>query len=202
MDRLEGAAQGFCRRSARRTTMLPQRWIVERTHKKAFEVASQTTVTTNPCERELGARGRWPPLSECTIYSDPAQACLFCQCIAAAVDVSIFPSVARSEAFGIVQIEAMAAGLPVVNTALSSGVPWVSLDGITGLTVEPNDATALEGAVTRLLQDDALRTRLGTAARQRAIELFTTQRMVAETLDLYRTLARGSIPPPMAARTA
>jgi glycosyltransferase involved in cell wall biosynthesis len=102
-----------------------------------------------------------------------------------AADVFVLPSVARSEAFGIVQVEAMAAGVPVVNTRIASGVPFVSLDGVTGLTVPPGDPHALAQAVNSLLGDPDRRARLGRAARRRAKKEFSLNKMTRRILALY-----------------
>ncbi|HEX2190392.1 MAG TPA: glycosyltransferase [Longimicrobiaceae bacterium] len=106
-----------------------------------------------------------------------------------AAQVFVLPSVARSEAFGIVQIEAMACGRPVVNTSLDSGVPYVSRDGESGITVPPADPRALAGAVGRLLDDAGLRDTLGRAARARVERDFCQEVMVERFLGLYGAAA-------------
>jgi rhamnosyl/mannosyltransferase len=102
-----------------------------------------------------------------------------------AAQIFALASVARSEAFGIVQIEAMAAGIPVVNTSLDSGVPFVSLHERTGLTVPPENPSALAAAINRLLDDPDLRRSLGNAARLRARQEFSIEGMTSRTLALY-----------------
>jgi len=106
-----------------------------------------------------------------------------------AAEVFVLPSIARSEAFGIVQVEAMAAGLPVVNTALDTGVPFVSLHEQTGLTVPPENPDALAVAINRLLDDQNLRQTLGRAATLRARENFNLDTMTARVVALYESLA-------------
>jgi len=108
-----------------------------------------------------------------------------------ACDVFVLPSIARTEAFGVVQIEAMAAGRPVVSTRLPTGVPWVNQDGISGLVVTPGDPVALGDALRRLLEDVSLRRRLGEGARQRARTMFSRERMVATFKSLIETVVHS-----------
>jgi glycosyltransferase involved in cell wall biosynthesis len=88
-----------------------------------------------------------------------------------------------------VQLEAMACGKPVVNTRLDSGVPFVSLDGVTGITVTPDKQEELAAALNRLLHDSELRLNYGRAALHRVTTEFTVRSMVARTLKVYRDVA-------------
>ena len=109
-------------------------------------------------------------------------------------DVLALPSTTRAEAFGLVQLEAMARGKPVVSTRVASGVPWVNEDGVTGFTVPPGDADALGTALARVLESDSLRATLGQAARRRFLEHFTLHRMVQRTTTLYDEVAEEPVP--------
>ena len=105
-----------------------------------------------------------------------------------ACDIFALPSVANSEMFGMVQLEAAACRKPVVSTTLPTGVSWVNQHGVTGLLVPPSDAPALAAALKKLLGSSALRQEMGEAGRSRVEAEFTSARMAAGVLEVYRTL--------------
>jgi rhamnosyl/mannosyltransferase len=101
-----------------------------------------------------------------------------------------FPSNARSEAFGLVQVEALACGCPVINTDIpGSGVAWVSQHDETGLTVPINEPQSLAAAARRLMDEPALRERLSQRARERAAAEFDAELMARRTLAVYEKVA-------------
>lgn len=103
-------------------------------------------------------------------------------------DVFVFPSVANSEAFGLVQIETMAYGKPVINTSLPTGVPWVSLDKVTGLTVPPENSDALKDAILWMKEHRKECVEMGRKARTRVKSEYSQDKMLGRILALYRRL--------------
>jgi glycosyltransferase involved in cell wall biosynthesis len=101
----------------------------------------------------------------------------------AAADVFALPS--SSEAQGIVALEAMASGLPVVASAVGGLLDTVD-DGVTGYLVPFGDVDALAGRISSLLGDAALRARMGEAARVAVEGAFSWEQSVQATMDLYR----------------
>lgn len=103
-----------------------------------------------------------------------------------ACDVFVLPSVNNKEEFGIVQLEAHACSKPVISTNLPTGVPFVNLDGVTGLIVPPRSPDKLAEAINRLLSDTELCQKLGEQARKRIETEFKLSDMAEKVLDVYR----------------
>jgi glycosyltransferase involved in cell wall biosynthesis len=133
-------------------------------------------------ERGLEDRVRMTGQAEQSLLDQAyAQAELFC-----------LPSLDRAEAFGMVLLEAMRAGLPCVASAIpGSGVGEVVADGVSGLLVPPGDTAALAAALQRLDNDPQLAARLGQAGRERWAQRYRPAPVTAQVTDLYRrVLAR------------
>jgi glycosyltransferase involved in cell wall biosynthesis len=105
-----------------------------------------------------------------------------------ACDVFCLPSVEQSEAFGLVQLEAMACGKPVVCTQLNNGVNVVNQAGVTGLAVPVRDADALAQALNQLLNNHTLRSKLGQQAKAHALNGYSLTAMSSSHLALYQML--------------
>lgn len=109
-----------------------------------------------------------------------------------ASDLLVLPSITRNEAFGLVQLEAMACRKPVVSTRLETGVEYVNQNGKTGFVVPPRNSKALAEAINRFLEDENLRKRMGVEGRRRMEREFTRERMVRRTLALYEEVLASS----------
>ncbi len=130
--------------------------------------------------RELGVESRIEFLLDVSDAELPAH---FAEC-----NVFVLPSSERSEAFGIVQLEAMAAGKPVVSTELGTGTSFVNANNETGFVVPARDSHALAMAIQKLLDDPGLRARMGAAGRARVRAEFTIERMVERVMQVYEEL--------------
>lgn len=115
-------------------------------------------------------------ISDEVVYSVMSISSIFC-----------FPSTEKSEAFGVVQLEAMALGVPIVATdIIGSGVPWVNKHRLSGINVRTKDPIALAGAINELLHNLDVAKRLGANGRKRFETMFTQKSMVDSILKLYR----------------
>ncbi|RYF26382.1 MAG: glycosyltransferase, partial [Flavobacteriales bacterium] len=101
-------------------------------------------------------------------------------------DLFVLPSINEAEAFGVVQLEAMSNGLPVINTSLKSGVPFVSLNDFSGLTVEPGNSEELKNAISTIINSKNL---YETYSRNAIIRSknFTREKMALAYLDIYQS---------------
>jgi glycosyltransferase involved in cell wall biosynthesis len=150
-------------------------------------------IGTGPLEAELRSRARELGVTDRVLFHGRATTDQLVGAYRAATALW-FPSTARSEGFGLVQVEAMASGCPVINTALAgSGVQWVCRDEQEGLTVPINDPAALAAAANRLLSEPGLRNRLIEAGRARTASQFDHRIMASRSLDIYRA-AIGAAP--------
>lgn len=158
---------------------------------KAFERAENAElfiVGSGPLKEELAAEARRMGKERLVHFlsgvSDAELKACYRDC-----DVFVLPSVASSEAFGLVQMEAMAFSKPVINTQLKMGVPYVSLNGKTGITVPPGDVDALAEAMNTLANDPKLRETYGKAGYERVCGEFSEQRMMRLILEQMQELA-------------
>lgn len=149
---------------------------------------SVAVVGSGPLEaalrREIGARGLADKVRLLGTVADLRPYYLGCEFL-------VLPSNSALEAFGIVQIEAMALGKPVVSSDLPTGVTYVNRDGETGLTFPVGDAPAFATACNRLLEDAPLRSRLGESARARARREFSYSALRANAVAFFRGLGAG-----------
>lgn len=100
------------------------------------------------------------------------------------------PSISAAEAVGLVQIEAMAVGRPVINTSLPTAVPRIAREGREGLTVPPGSVDELAVAITRLLDEPGLAGRLGDAGSARACEMYQLKRFQDDNHRVYHEVVR------------
>lgn len=135
----------------------------------------QASIREAGMECRVHLAGRLSDESLHTLFSRAALYCL--------------PSVTRAEAFGVVLLEAMAYGLPIVATNIpGSGVPWVNQHGVSGINVPVNDPEALAQACNRILESEQERARFSEGARLRFTTEFTEEVSVTRMMATYDRL--------------
>jgi glycosyltransferase involved in cell wall biosynthesis len=140
------------------------------------------------CELHLVTRGAVAPAPHVHVYrdfapNDPGLRRLYHTC-----DALVLPT--RADCFSLASIEAMAAGIPVVTSAVG-GIPEIVADGVTGYLVAPDDGAGLRAALAALVEDPGRRERMGVAAREAAVTRFDAAHNAGRLLGLLREVARG-----------
>ena len=111
-----------------------------------------------------------------------------------ACDIFCLSSIMKTEAFGIVQIEAMSLGRPVVATKIpGSGVSWVNDDGVSGVNVEPRDPEALANAFCEITSSQEKYRKYSDGALARFNSLFTSDVMITRQLTCYKKILEAEI---------
>ena len=111
-----------------------------------------------------------------------------------ACDLFCLSSIWKTEAFGMVQIEAMSCGKPVVATNIEgSGVPWVNKDGYSGLNVEPENPEALARAIMKITESEETYKTFSAHALQRYNEMFSKKKMLEEYEKIYTSLVEERV---------
>ncbi|MCX7832074.1 MAG: glycosyltransferase [Actinobacteria bacterium] len=105
-------------------------------------------------------------------------------------ELFVLPSVERTEAFGIVQLEAQACRKPVVTTELGTGTSYANLDGVTGLVVPPRNEKALADAIKKILFDEKLRQTFSKNAYERVLRDFDVRRMAENVANIYTEVVK------------
>jgi rhamnosyl/mannosyltransferase len=104
-------------------------------------------------------------------------------------DILVLPSIFKSEAYGIVQVEAMAYGIPVISTKIDgSGIDWVNQNGITGFTVPVCDENSLAEAIDQICFDSSLHLKLSTGALDRFQQELTEEIMIKNLINFYKQI--------------
>ena len=106
-----------------------------------------------------------------------------------ACSVFVLPSIFRSEAFGLVLIEAMACAKPVISTELGTGTSFVNQDGVTGFVVPPKDSRVLAQTIKKILEDKKMTENFGRNARERAEKEFSLDKMLKRTEKVYKEIS-------------
>jgi rhamnosyl/mannosyltransferase len=146
---------------------------------------------TGPEESKLQQRVAAEGLDNVTLLgwvSDEDKVCLLQLSLA-----FVFPSNLRSEAFGMSLVEACVYGKPMISCEIGTGTSYVNQDGVTGLTVPPDDGPALRQAMRKLHDQPELAAAMGIAARRRYESLFTARRMAHAYQAAYRQVMAGPV---------